>query len=235
MNVFKKTVTLAAAVSLVCLFSAGAMAANKLIVKDSTGATDMFVVTDAGLIGSGTNSPIAAFQAKGNTYPATQIVAHWNGVNAGIDSRYAGGGFMGLYNGNSNALPLLNNRLGYFLFGSANGTGKLVGAGLNFNAEQNWTTLSIPAYISFMTAPVNSVNMTERVRITSAGNVGINTTAPSQKLDISGGFRLNSAGAAPTCNAANRGTFWITQGTTDNLQLCGQVSGGYAWRNVTLN
>jgi hypothetical protein len=42
-------------------------------------------------------------------------------------------------------------------------------------------------YITFETASANNTGPTERVRITSAGNVGIGTSAPAAKLDIKGG------------------------------------------------
>ncbi|WP_458250547.1 hypothetical protein [Geobacter anodireducens] len=230
----KRKVTLAVAASVVALMPVMAQAANKLIVKDATGTTDMFVVTDGGLVGSGTNAPAAAFHAKGNTYVSTQIVAHWNGINAGVDSRYAGGGFIGLYNGDNNALPLANNRLGYFLFGAANGAGKLIGSGLNFAAEKTWTTTSIPSYISFLTAPENSVNMSERVRITSAGNVGIGSFAPTQRLEVAGGVKLNTTAVKPACDANVRGTIWFTRantGAADTLEVCSKdATENYAWR-----
>jgi len=48
----------------------------------------------------------------------------------------------------------------------------------------------------------------DRIRIDSAGNVGIGTTAPSQKLDVAGNMILNSGSAVATllAGAANTGT-----------------------------
>jgi hypothetical protein len=230
MNVFKKTVTLAAAVSLVCLSSAGAMAANKLIVKDTAGTNDKFVVTDTGLVGSGTNAPAGAFHAQGNTYPTTQVIAQWNGTLA----QFGGGGFVGLYNNNGNALPLSKDRLGYFLFGTMNGASKLLGGGMNVNAEADWTASSAPTSITFLTAAAGSVALGERLRITGSGNIGIGTPTPLMKLEVNGGVRLNTAVARPLCGSNVRGTIWFERGAVsaaDTLAVCAKdASENYAWR-----
>ena len=63
-----------------------------------------------------------------------------------------------------------------------------------------------------------ATNDVERVRITSAGNVGINETAPSQKLHVSGNIRVtgayydsaNSAGTSgQILSSTGTGTAWI--------------------------
>jgi hypothetical protein len=233
MNGLRKTFAIAAAVSMVCLSSAGAMAANKLIVKDSGGTLDKFVVTDAGQIGSGITTPASAFHAQGNAYNTTQVIAHWNGTLA----LYGGGGFVGMYNRTGNLLPLANDRLGYFLFGTMNAGSKLIGGGLNFNAQSDWTTTSVPTYIAFLTAASGSTTLNERARITSSGNMGIGAFAPTQKLEVNGGVRLNTVTSKPLCDSANgptnRGTLWVTRGGTgvaDKIELCiKNAAENYAW------
>lgn len=231
-----KTKIAVTAMVLVCISSLPTMAANKLIVKDAAGTTDKFVVTDTGRIGSGTAIPASAFHAQGKSYDTTQVITHWNGTLA----QYGGGGFVGLYNNDNNALPLKKDRLGYFLFGSMNQGSKLIGGGINVNAEQNWTGSSAPTYISFLTAADGSTTMNERVRITGSGNVGVGAFSPSQKLEVNGGVRLNYAPpqgtplTKPTCNATIRGTLWFEQGTTDTLWVCAQAGGSPFWRAVTL-
>jgi hypothetical protein len=236
MNVFKKTVTLAAALSLVCLSSAGAMAANKLIVKDSGGTIDKFVVTDNGFIGSGTNAPAVAIHATGSNSSASQLRAHFNGSSAA-----GGGSFVMLHNnGSTSLLPLNNDRIGAMYFGTQTTSGMYYGAGISIFASGAWTntgtlaTSAMPAYISFDTAPATGAKV-ERLRITSAGNVGVGTNAPNQKLQINGGLRLSTGTARPTCtDATNRGTIWATQGASgvaDTVAVCTKdAANNYGWR-----
>lgn len=67
-----------------------------------------------------------------------------------------------------------------------------------------------------------------------AGNVGIGTSAPNEKLEVKGGVRLNTTSAKPSCNSSKRGVLWFTQGSTgvkDSLEVCAKdASGSYNWR-----
>ena len=66
--------------------------------------------------------------------------------------------------------------------------------------------------------------------------LGLGTNNPGQTLEVNGGARLNTAATQPTCNPAQRGTFWVTQGGTgvnDAVQVCVKNAADvYAWRDV---
>ena len=85
------------------------------------------------------------------------------------------------------------------------------------------------------------------MRITSAGNVGVGTPVPGQKLEVNGGIRLNPAvtpstpilPVKATCDSTVRGTIWLTQGssvapfTADALEVCVKdASNNYAWTKL---
>lgn len=225
-------------VALVCA-PMGAMAANKLIVKDAAGVVDKMVVTDTGYIGIGTSAPTSSIEVVGPASSSRFIL----GSN---ETSAAGGGGIIATHSNLPAVnggyPQANDRLGYILFGTKNASGNLViGGGFSVQAEQAWSLTSAPTFYSFQTAPVGSAGRVERMRLTSAGNLGINTSAPTQKLEVNGGMRLNPTVATPLCDAVNgpnnRGTFWYVKGATgvaaDSLQVCYKnLAGAYSWRVV---
>jgi len=63
---------------------------------------------------------------------------------------------------------------------------------------------------------------------------GIGVTNPGRELEVNGGVQLYTVTAKPTCNFANRGTFWVTQGAAgakDLVQVCAKDAADlYAWR-----
>ena len=188
------------------------------------------VVTDTGWIGVGTNAPTAALTISGTTPQSSQMINQYVGTNA-----LGGAGFIGYHNNDAGALPNANDRLGYFLFGSYNGTSPLNSAGISSKAEATWTAspLYLPSYFAFETTATNT--RTEKLRITGAGNVGIGTPAPTQKLEVFGGVKFGSV-AKPTCDSTVRGTMWYSyQGATlpDLFEVCSKdAAGAYAWRNL---
>jgi hypothetical protein len=149
-------------------------------VRDST-YTDKFVVMDTGKVGIGTNAPLFATHIVGNATNAAQIVSQYTGPGG-----VGGGGGILLYSNNGAALPLANDRLGYYLFGALNGSTYMNTAGLSSSAESNWTSTSYPTYLSLQTTGTTG-GRTERVRISAAGNVGIGTATPGvYKLYVAG-------------------------------------------------
>lgn len=222
----KRKVMLAVAASVVALMPVMAQAANKLIVKDAGGTVDKFVATDTGRIGVNVTSPEAGVHLKGAAFPDNSFRAEGNEVSQG-------GGYLA-YMKRTSGLPINNDRLGFMLFGTLNGITPLHAAGLESRSEGAWTTSSTPAYFSFFTTPSGSAVRVERMRLTGAGNVGIGTTAPTQKLEVNGGVMLNTSTAKPTCSVSVRGTLWFFKagaGAADTLEVCAKdASENYAWR-----
>ena len=67
----------------------------------------------------------------------------------------------------------------------------------------------------------------------SGSNVGIGVSSPGQTLEVNGGVRLNTTTAKPTCDSAQRGTFWVVEsgsGVKDSAQVCVKnASDMYIW------
>lgn len=225
-----------AALAGVALISAAglAQAETRFAVQDATGTTDKMVVTDTGYIGVGTNAPKVAMQAKGDSSPKVQIMSHYVGTEL-----LNGGGFLAYKNHPDGSLPKKGERVGYMLFGAygTDGVNTKNAAGLVGYADADWTNTSIPAYFLFEVAAPGTINRSERMRITSLGNIGMGTPNPTQKLEVNGGVRLNTASVKPTCAAAVRGTLWLTQnntvGTADTLEVCVKgTNEAYSWTKL---
>jgi hypothetical protein len=113
--------------------------------------------------------------------------------------------------------------------------GGIRGAKENSTSDGVDTTLGRNGYLGFYTSQGPST-FAERMRITSAGKVGIGASSPTRELEVNGGVRLNTAIAKPACDATSRGTFWVTQGgggTKDTVEVCAKdASDAYAWRTL---
>jgi len=121
------------------------------------------------------------------------------------------------YNNNNVGIQFLN-------FGSAYGFGTEFGVGQNGSVIQSNTTSAFAVGTSGAYPLLLGTSGTERMRITSAGNVGIGTTSPSQKLDVNGKIKSNSSifvdsigsdsvgvGANFTVSRASDAKQWIMQ------------------------
>jgi hypothetical protein len=68
------------------------------------------------------------------------------------------------------------------------------------------TTNSVPGRIVFATTTVGGTQSLERMRITSSGNVGIGTTTPASRLDVSGVITVSAGTAASPAIVSTTGT-----------------------------
>lgn len=125
---------------------------------------------------------------------------------------------------------------GVIALGGNRGTtaGGAVFAGLR-GAKENGTDNDLRGYLGLYT--VDDMNLfAERARLTSAGNLGVGTSAPTQKVEVNGGVRLFTAIAKPLCGPPTRGTFWVTQGetlTADTVEVCLKLADEtLVWRTI---
>ena len=99
------------------------------------------------------------------------------------------------------ATTATNTVLGRFDFEGYNGTGFTPAARIETMTDAvGGTSTDMPGRLAFWTTPDGSGTMIERLRITNSGNIGIATTTPSEKLDVSGNVRLTASTTATSTN-----------------------------------
>jgi hypothetical protein len=176
----------------------------------TTEGTERLRVTNTGLVGIGTNSPsnTAGFGQQveiAGTLPCLTL----NQNNAGFTTRKyslavnAGGAF-GIWDNTPSAYRLYINTSGNVGIGTTSPSRQLdVNSTAIFDSNGNGTTTSPSIAIGSTGVGLSYIgsqqlafltNSTERLRITSAGLVGIGTSSPTELLAVSGAIKYGSTG-----------------------------------------
>jgi hypothetical protein len=100
--------------------------------------------------------------------------------------------------------------LGTLSFSGSDGTKFVEGARLRVIADSAFSADSAPSALQIAISSSGSATPTERLRITSAGRVGIGTSTPSEILDAYGSIRFG---------AANVGRIYSTESTRGSIQI----------------
>ncbi len=159
---------------------------------DAVFATSMerMRITSSGNIGIGTTNPAEALHI--NTAPAAQPVALGDEASLVISSLPGGGGNQGI--------------LGSLWFGGGESGGTDVNnsaAGIVGYSPSDFSGTSREGELQFHTTGNGQLTPSERVRITSSGNVGVGTTSPGAKLEVTGGTVIGTGPGARTINVAS--------------------------------
>ena len=93
----------------------------------------------------------------------------------------------------SNTIVQDGDRLGSLSFNGADGTDLVTAARIDAEVDGTPDTNDMPGRLLFFTTSDGASTTTERMRITSAGNVGINETNPAEKLTVDGTILTTNA------------------------------------------
>lgn len=152
-------------------------------------ATNVILSTISDKVGIGTESP-SSFTSKFILNTSQVPIMTLIGTHVSSSSN---GAFFSMIDVDGDAMSQ-GDRLGGFSIG---GTYDTSGATINSLAisgfaEEGWSALSTPSYLRFDTTKLGTTTRDEKMRLTANGSLGIGTTSPNQKLDVSGG--INSTG-----------------------------------------
>lgn len=152
-------------------------AGNALLVEDSANPdATPFVITANGNVGVGsTTAPVSIF-VQNDTQAAVYLRTAAN--NSQMNFQRVNG---------SNASPTVvasGNDLGIVAFDGYDGTSTVPAAWIRASVDGTPGTNDMPGRLVFSTTADGASTPTERMRITSAGNVGIGTSSPASKLHV---------------------------------------------------
>jgi len=172
----------------------------------ATNSTERMRITSGGNVGIGTTSPsnrLSVYESTGSTTSTMDFSTIGNSIK----------GHIGMW---SNNFYITSN---WFYNGSQNADN--TGYGLNAIGFYN------SGFMSFLTSPAGSTSPSERMRITSTGNVGIGTTSPGAKLEVvdTNGSQLLIGYSTTATNYYDATThiFRATYGGTERMRI---TSGG---------
>ena len=180
-------------------------------------------------VGYGDN---ASLQLEGTSYPKAAISSILNSNNAnGPSLNFAKS--RGTSNGTSTVVQN-NDILGLIAFSGGDGTDiRTIGARIQASVDGTPGANDMPGRLMFSTTADGAASPTERMRITSAGLVGIGDVAPSEKLNVGGNIMLEGSDQFIYYTNAGTGNSGIyIRGRTSANELRCHSTGIFTWETT---
>jgi hypothetical protein len=165
------------------------------------GGVESMRIDSSGSVGINTTNPTP----NNASTIVPKLVLAGGGVNQGVQNVRTGGGGGGgaqfilssTKGADANTYTALVSAegIGTISFNGTDGTRFITSATISANVDGAVSTDNVPARLIFSTSASGANNAQERMRITSAGDVGIGTSSPATKLDVNGNIALPNATA----------------------------------------
>lgn len=234
------------------IYGTGTTSASTALNVFNSGSTNLLTVSNNGNVGIGTSSPSEKLQVSGNTLvngsistlttsginfisgntttDLLRITQVGNGVSLSISSDNTSSVNNILRFNDTDGASASNQMSGKIEFFTNDSTGVGVRSYLAGVTDTNANGSLI-----FATASGSSTSLTggtsgpspfsgEKMRISASGNVGIGTTNPTEKLQVSGNALINGTLSASTTSGIN----WISGNTSTDMLRITQVGVGNA-------
>jgi hypothetical protein len=161
-------------------------------------------ITSTGRVGIGTVAPDYVLHVVQETSATTVIASYGTGAASGLVMRSGRG------TAASPSPTQSEDTIGYFSAqGYWGGVGQLTtGAQIRFVAEETWGSYG-GTYASFSTVSAGTNVISEKMRLTSVGRLGIGTIAPDQLLHIHQDGNYAGSVISSNSDTAGNGTFTI--------------------------
>lgn len=198
-------------------------AGNALVVEDSTNPdATPFVVNASGVVIVGYTVASANIQDSTGTNRTPQLQLQGNSVATAastiVNWSSAAASSPGLYFAKSKSgtrgtqgVVASGDTLGLLQFNGDDGTNFVPAAAISSFVDGTPGLNDMPGRLVFSTTADGAALATERMRITNAGNVGVGTSSPVNRLQVSGSFGRGS----PVTKTGN-----FTLATTENWLIC---------------
>jgi hypothetical protein len=148
---------------------------NIKFFTDGIPGNERMRITNTGNVGIGTTTPVSPLHISGTS---ASVVLDRFGIGSHFIGRTANGTQLLPTALNANDIATRLSGWGH------NGTGYWPVGIIDIMAEENQTTSAAGGYIKFTTTNTGGTASSEKMRITSTGNVGIGTTNPTANLEI---------------------------------------------------
>ncbi len=163
----------------------------------------------SGSVGIGTSNPLSTLHIEGSgrfssqTGPSTLVF--YNGDVTGIDSQIT---FRTSRTSLTSPTAIQSNDIVGSFFGAPYN-----GSSYAHNAQFSFMTDTASQGTGVLIKTGTSGVRVERFRITSTGNIGVGTSTPAARLDVSGGVRIGTDAAS--CTSVNAGTIRYNLGVVE--------------------